>query len=361
MAETVGMAASPESFPALILPAIAGLVVTVGLAFLVVRFARRGSNHMERERARRLENILRAFLGGSRDMRALWRAAREADDRSFWVAIENLAAGPDPPLRQRLGEVLERNRHVADERRALRDDSPWRRELAARRLGLLPSVRTRRALRRAMVRGPEPVTLAAAQSLGRLRDRRALHWVLKHPESLARRTPRSRVAVLRGFGRGGLPIITAALDRGVADPKMERAMIETLGLGGRREATAVIERRLAADDVDVRVAAVRALGRIGGPACAPSLIPRLADPEWPVRAQAARALGTTGDPAAIEPLAARLTDRAWWVRRHAAYALLALGEAGTAALRGIARHSPDPYARDIATEALGGGFPASAA
>jgi len=361
MAETVGMAASPDGLPGLILPAVAGLVVSVGLAFLVVRLARLNTVQRERERARRLETILRAFLGGSRDMRALWRAAREADERAFWVAIENLASGPDPPLRQRLGEVLERNRHVADERRALRDDSPWRRELAARRLGLLPSLRTRRALRRAMVRGPEPVTLAAAQSLGRLRDRPALNWVLEHPESLARRTPRSRVALLRGFGRGGLPIITAALEAGVADPRMERAMIETLGFGGRKEVTAVIERRLAADDVDVRVAAVRALGRLGGAACAPSLIARLADPEWPVRAQAARALGAAGDAAAIEPLAERLTDRAWWVRRHAAYALLALGEPGTAALRNVARHSPDPYARDIANEALGGGFPASAA
>jgi len=113
--------------------------------------------------------------------------------------------------------------------------------------------------------------------------------------------------------------------------------------------------------VDVRVAAVRALGRIGGAACAPALIARLADPEWPVRAQAARALGAAGAAAAIEPLAALLTDRAWWVRRHAAYALLALGEAGTGALRNIAKHSPDPYARDIASEALGGGFPATAA
>jgi len=345
----------------LVLPAVAGLVVTVGLAYLVVRLARRGASRMERERARRLERVLRAFLGGSRDMRGLWRAAREADERAFWVAIEGLASGPDPPRLRRLGEVLERNRHVTDERRALRDDSPFRRELAVRRLGLLVSPRTRRALRRAMVRGPEPVTLAAALELARLHDRPALRWVLAHPGSLARRTPRSRAAVLRGFGRAALPIIAEALERGVGDPRMERAMIETLGLGGRSEAATAIEQRLGAGDVDLRVAAVRALGRLGGVASAPALIERLADPEWPVRAQAARALGTAGAAGAIEPLAARLTDRAWWVRRHAAYALLALGEPGKAALRHAAAASTDPYARDIASEALSGGFPASAA
>ena len=49
------------------------------------------------------------------------------------------------------------------------------------------------------------------------------------------------------------------------------------------------------------------------------------------------------------------------MRRHAAYALLALGEAGRAALLQAAAASPDPYARDIASEALAGGFPRSAA
>jgi HEAT repeat protein len=79
-----------------------------------------------------------------------------------------------------------------------------------------------------------------------------------------------------------------------------------------------------------------------------------------VRAVAAWALGRIGAVSpeagpAIAPLSARLTDRAWWVRRHAAYALWEHGEAGRAALRQIAESSPDPYARDMAREALGGG------
>jgi len=60
-------------------------------------------------------------------------------------------------------------------------------------------------------------------------------------------------------------------------------------------------------------------------------------------------------PAAIGPLAARLTDTGWWVRRHSAYALRAIGDEGLKALRRIAETSPDPYARDIAREALGSG------
>jgi len=341
--------------------AVVVVASTTALAYLAARLARRAASHSARQRAQELERLLWTFVAAGCGAPELRRAAREVDDGAFWAAVEGLDSALDPVRRRRLGEALERGRHPLAERRALRDDSPWRRELAARRLGHLAARGSRRALRRAMVRGPEPVTLAAALALARLRDRPALRWVLAHPRALARRTPRALAALLRGFGRPALDVIAEALDKGSTDPRLERAMIETLGLGDCRPASRAIERRLAADDVDVRVAAVRALGQLRAGECAPMMIARLADPEWPVRAQAARALGLAGAPEAVEPLAACLTDRAWWVRRHAAYALLALGEAGSRALRESASASPDPYARDIASEALAGGFPRSAA
>jgi len=73
-----------------------------------------------------------------------------------------------------------------------------------------------------------------------------------------------------------------------------------------------------------------------------------------VRAQAARALGRVQAPLAVHALAARLTDASWWVRHHAAYALKELGEEGQVALRQAVASSPDPYARDMAHEALTG-------
>jgi hypothetical protein len=47
-----------------------------------------------------------------------------------------------------------------------------------------------------------------------------------------------------------------------------------------------------------------------------------------------------------------MSDPVWWVRHHAAYALADLGEEGQAMLRAVLRSSPDPYARDMAREAL---------
>ena len=169
------------------------------------------------------------------------------------------------------------------------------------------------------------------------------------------------MVVLRAYGRGALPILTDALERGCHDAALERALVEVLGLGAHEPATRAIERRLASPDAEVRVAAARALGRLRAGDSARALIAALEDEAWPVRAVAAWALGrigsvtTSGAAPGIGALAARLTDRAWWVRRHAAYALWELGEPGRAALRQITEASPDPYARDIAREALGSG------
>jgi HEAT repeat protein len=245
---------------------------------------------------------------------------------------------------------------VAAERRALRDDSPWRRELAARRVGLLRSESSRRALRRALGRGPAMVTLAAAMSLARDRDGAALRWLISHPQALARRTPRALVTLLRAFGPAALPVLVHALDEGRLDPALERAAIEALGLSGDRDAAEAIERRLQSRDVELRVAAARALGRLRDRESVPALIVLLSDREWQARAQAAWALGQMRDLETIDALAERLTDRAWWVRRHAAYALDRLGARGRAALEWTARRSPDPYARDMASEVLEGGF-----
>jgi HEAT repeat protein len=76
-----------------------------------------------------------------------------------------------------------------------------------------------------------------------------------------------------------------------------------------------------------------------------------------VRALAARSLGALGVREAVPALAARLTDRSWWVRRHAAYALARLDAPGRAALEHVRAASPDRYAREMAAEALDGGWP----
>ena len=161
---------------------------------------------------------------------------------------------------------------------------------------------------------------------------------------------------ISGSKNAALPEMAAALDSGLDSHRLERAVIEVLGMGRYRAARAALEIRAASGDPDLRVAAVRALGRIQAIESGMALLGALEDEAWQVRAQAARALGVIGATVAIPALAARLGDSSWWVRHHSAYALQRLGHEGQAALRRVVASSEDPYARDMANEALQGGF-----
>jgi HEAT repeat protein len=334
--------------------AIAIVLASIGIASYAVRTHARRQRHHHRKRHRALARTFRRFLDGEESAARIARAADTADEGTYWTALETLSLKLRRPHWLKLSRALARARHAVAERRALRDDSPWRRALAARRLSLLRSRASWRALRRALVRGPEMVTHAAATALAHYHDRGALRWILSHESALAHRHRNALVALLQAFGRPGLPVMARALERGIHDSRVELAVVDALGLGGHARAREALERRLAEGDLDLRAASARALGRIHAVECTTSLIAALRDEAWQVRAQAARALGCVRAPLAVPALAARLTDPSWWVRHHSAYALKEMAEDGQAALRHVVASSADPYARDMAHEALTG-------
>ncbi len=258
-----------------------------------------------------------------------------------------------PRERLALARSLSRSAHLARERRVLAGSEPAaRRELAARRLGLLPSARARRVLRLALVRGPENVSLAAARSLARHRDLQALRWLLEHPATLSHRPLPALSGLLRAFGPGARALLIAALEQGLIETRLECASIDALGVSRCLSARGSIAQRLVSPHLELRVAAARALGRLGMGEAIPALAMALTDPNWPVRAMAAQALGRLSATPAVEALCDCVGDRSWWVRHHAAYALLGLGDEGRDALCELAARSNDRYAREMAREAL---------
>jgi HEAT repeat protein len=327
------------------------LAAIMGTAY-ALRALRRRERARARHRVADLALSLHEFLEHRLHADALATRAAAAEPGAFWAALEELASRGNGWIA--LSRALAGCPHLASERHALLDDSPWRRELAARRLALLFSPESRRALRAALREGPGLVTTAAAAALGRYRDREALRWLLANPSALDRRSHRARVALLRGFGRRANPDLAAALERGTGDAAMDRALIDTLGLAEGHEAHRAIERRLREGDAEQRIASARALGRLRADDCVTTLMGALQDEVWQVRAQAAWALGRTRAGIALLALPARLTDPAWWVRRHAAYALKEFGMEGRRELERLAHGSPDPYARDMAREVLEG-------
>jgi HEAT repeat protein len=342
----------------LTLPWPMAFAVVLGSITLAVYFSRayaRRERRKFRQQARDLARDLSGFLDGRLSAQQIREAVNDMAAGAFWTAIEAYAVRLPQAEWFTLSKALERSPHVSGERQALRDDSPWRGELAARRLALVRSRASRRALRRAMVQGPEMLSYACARALGRFGDQPALRWLLKHPQRLSRRSTRQWLSVLKTFGPGAFPHMTELLPQLKDAPIVERAVVEAFGHLGDLAAASMVEARLTHQNPETRVAAARALGRMRAVTSASSLIKALKDDAWQVRAQAAWALGRARAPIAIYPLTSRLTDRAWWVRRHAAYALAEMGEDGRAALEHAIETSDDPYAREMAREALDGG------
>jgi len=326
----------------------AGAVSMLGVA----RFTERHNRRLARERLVTLIKWWRRYAEGEGDRREIRRQASACDPALFWSVLESLTSELGRSESRRLTQTLGRVGHVREERWVLRGDSPWRRELAARRLSLIHAPEARRSLRRALQQGPELVAFAAAMGLARQRDAWTLRWIFAHPYYFATRHSRARTALLRAFGPGATSRLAEQLDAGISDVKLERAVIERLGAAGHLPSARVIARRLENANLELRVAAARALGRLQSQVHVDALVGALRDERWEVRAQSAHALGRIGSSDAVPSLAGSLTDASWWVRHHSAYALARLGIEGNAALRAEAIISADHAARDIAREAL---------
>ena len=226
--------------------------------------------------------------------------------------------------------------------------------------------------------------LRAAVSLAEIGDDTTAPVLIEH---LADREPEIRIQCARGLGRmQNTAGIDAILERlGIEDPWVRVRFADTLiGFGakatwpltayirvnlGHDENRGVIEAirvlgtigdrevgptlagvlRVSADP-EVQLAAIDALGFVGGPLAIPPLDFALRSSDWRLRAKAATALGHIGDPSVSRVLAARLEDEEWWVRRNSAAALGSLPGGDQLLLR--AMRSDDPYARDAAAEVL---------
>jgi HEAT repeat protein len=328
-------------------------IAVAALFALLVRREHRGARARTRLRAGELFRLLSGRVSGRVHGRELRRAASDTGPEPFWDAVEAISTTLRVRERVTLARSLAKSRHLAHERRVLRGSEPSvRRELAAHRMGLLPGKLSRRLLRRVLVRGPESLRFAAARALARHRDLAALRWLFEHPGALARRPMPALVGLLRSFGPGARALFITALEQRRCDPRLEFACIETLGMSRCRSARGGLQSRLASPHLELRVAAARALGRLGMEESIPALMLVLIDESWPVRAMAAQALGRLSASPAIDALVRCVSDRNWWVRHHAAYALAAIGGDGHDALCQLAAHADDMYAREMAREAL---------
>lgn len=142
------------------------------------------------------------------------------------------------------------------------------------------------------------------------------------------------------------------LERPILSEGEQKLALEALANARVAAAAPAAAARLDARNPELRVAAVRTLGKLGTVSQLSGVIERLGDTQWFVRAVAARALESfEPDERTGVALGRALHDSAWWVRANAARTLAHHGQAGIAPLL-ASLTGEDRYARDAALLAL---------
>ncbi len=252
---------------------------------------------------------------------------------------------------------------------ALDDDRSALRQLAARALSRAAGPRAVGPLARAIGHKDAATRRAAAEALGGTGSDDAVPPLQRALTDPDRGVQAAVVQALAALGRGGaIDALVAALVRPEREVRQAAAQAlrgaawapSTDGLKGLhaalhgrfdevgsspidddRAARAIVEvakGSLAEKDPAVRVEAIRALGRVGGPDAAASLGALLGDPDAGVRDAVAAALGALG-PAALEAILAGLEDRGATTRAAAARVLERVG-GGRIAAHVLDRLSP---------------------
>jgi HEAT repeat protein len=295
-----------------------------------------------------------AALAGSPPADVIERLDRLRSPRLVERLIDGAALAAERPTSD-LRELYD-STGVTDAYIALLEKSKsWKkRAFAAEKLGLIGSPTALPALLatiRDVKNEDEDVRGAALRALGRIRDERAIPFLIEalgYPDTWL---PPRIGEILVSIGEPSI----AHLDRELRGNHSEHVRMwaaEVLGwLNAAAAAPALID---ALSDIspEVRAKAAGALGKIKEDRAVYRLLELLvSDPAPFVRVKASQSLGAIGHPAVIDYLINTLKDPEWWVRVRAVEALEKLGERSIAALL-PALEDEDPEVRKRAAMAL---------
>ena len=338
-----------------LIPFIQGLsllVFTLFLGLLIQRFIRETRAAWQRKRAQALLPLILGYADGDREFDDVENAIGSRDRVVLKQLLLDLIIEVKGEFRARLAHLFLDFGFVLEEIKRLRSKQPWIREDAASNLGLMNSKRAIVPLRTLLSDPSDEVRLNAARSLGALGDAEALPYVLESLGASSRWIITSIEEIVLSIGeKANLYLLDYIKANDQVDVQVLQMVLELLGFLRVREATEEIAHYLTSDELELRIAAAKALGDLADPETGEALLPLLRDHCWEVRAQAAKAFAHLQMDSAIPPLSECLRDRNWWVRFNAAHTLRVSGNDGVDALE-RALKGKDPFARDIAREAL---------
>lgn len=200
---------------------------------------------------------------------------------------------------------------------------------------------------------PEPeIRIQAARGLGRMQWTPAIDAIVER-FGIEEPWVRSRFAgTLLDFGvKATWPLAAYTKVNHRHETAGTVTALQTLATIGDDQATIpVLDVLGETTNPEVAIAAVEALGHLGGPVVIEPLQKAVTSSDWRIRAKAATALGDVKDPSSRTVLAESLRDENFWVRRNSAAALTHIS-GGTEILH-QALEGDDAFAADSAAEAL---------
>jgi HEAT repeat protein len=282
--------------------------------------------------------------------------AKLGDARAFEPLLR-LVAHRDPSVRQATIGALNSLGHPDMPARVavmLDDSDPRVRESAVRIAGYFGYRETAARLIASVTDPEETVRRAALEHLPYLDDPAVVPAMTA---ALDRETPRVRAEAARALARTEHPQAVEALRRalGDADGWVRYYAARSLGELQDRASTRALS-ALAADDAapHVRIAALEALGTIGGAAASAALRRLSADPQSDVAAAALTALGHVADAEGLAPLQQALRSGDVSRRSAAVRALIAHASAAAVnALEWTAAADSDAAVARLAIDGLG--------
>ena len=328
------------------------LLLIVGLVVLKAVHRHRRTRYDER-RARYVVALSRHLASGDKDQPFDLETVEDEAFLDAVIDLRNVVSGVETETLARAIDMVGMARH--QEVRLRRRRPIGHRLRAAVALAEMGEESTAPLLIE-YLQDPEPeIRIQCARGLGRIKHSAAIDAILER-FSVEEPWVRARFAdTLVGFGaKATWPLIAyITVNLGHDENVGVIEAIRVLGTIGDPEAgptLASIIRRTT--DPEVALAAIEALGMVGGPLSIRPLKYTLRSPDWRLRAKSATSLGQIGDPSVNLALARSLEDANWWVRRNSAASLAGLP--GGTALLFEAIGLEDAFARDAAVEALAG-------
>lgn len=325
-------------------------ILMIGLVALKAIHRRRTTQH-EKRRAAYL-GLLSRHLAIPNHTDPIGRGV--TGDSAFLDAVIDLRNTVSGPEIDTLSGIVDRLGLADKQVKALNSRYPLGRRLrAAVSLAEMGDESTARVLIEHLDDREPEIRIQAARGLGRMQHTAAIDAIL---ERFAFEQPwvRTRFAdTLIGFGSKATWPLVAYIRVNLQGEQGEGVIeaIRILGTIGDRDVGPTLASVLnVARDPEIKIAAIDALGKVGGPMAIRPVSYLLASDDWRLRAKAVTALGDIGDPSVNWMVAEGLDDANWWVRRNSAAALASLP--GGIALLMTALESDDLFARDAAAEAL---------